>query len=119
MGLHTARLAANKEEAATLGLEALRLGAIQNELGLPKNIDAGMEYAEFGPEMRAPSDRAVMESVAPKGGARVGGPATLFVSVFNRAIAPAVGRRIEAVGRSTSANQPRQTDIAPSGRCIR
>ena len=87
-----------KEEAAKLELEALRLGAIQNELGLQKNTDAGMEYVEFGPEMRAHSDRAVMESVVPKWVTRVGGPQADFVAVFNRAIAPVVGLRIEADG---------------------
>ena len=91
-----------KEEAAKLELEALRLGAIQNELGLQKNTDAGMVYVEFGPEMRAHSDQAVMESVVPKWVTRVGGPGADFVAVFNRAIAPVVGLRIEADGSIVS-----------------
>ena len=91
-----------KEEAAKLELEALRLGAIQNELGLQKNTDAGMEYVEFGPEMRAHSDQAVMEEVVPNWVTRVGGPGADFVAVFNRAIAPVVGLRIEADGSIVS-----------------
>ena len=63
-----------KEEGAKLELEALRVGSIQNELGLQKNIDAGMTYVEFGPEMRAHSDSAVSNSVVPNWVDRVGGP---------------------------------------------
>ncbi len=46
-------------------LESLQRGGIQNELGLQKNIDAGLEYIEFGPDMRAPNDNAVMTEVVP------------------------------------------------------
>jgi TRAP-type C4-dicarboxylate transport system substrate-binding protein len=77
-----------KEEAAKMELEALRLGAIQNELGLQKNIDAGLEYIEFGPEMRALSDNAVLTEVVPNWVDRVGGPDAPFVGVFNDSIAP-------------------------------
>ena len=91
-----------KEESVKLELEALRLGAIQNELGLQKNIDAGLEYIEFGPEMRALSDDAVITEVVPNWVGRVGGPDAPFVGVFNRAIAPVVGITIEADGTITS-----------------
>ena len=87
-----------KEESVKLELEALRLGAIQNELGLQKNIDAGLEYIEFGPEMRAISDDAVINNVVPNWVDRVGGPDAPFVGVFNEAIAPIVGITIEADG---------------------
>ena len=91
-----------KEEAVKMELEALRLGAIQNELGLQKNIDAGLEYIEFGPEMRALSDNAVITEVVPNWVDRVGGPDAPFVEVFNRTIAPVVGITIEADGTITS-----------------
>ena len=87
-----------KEESVKLELEALRLGAIQNELGLQKNIDAGLEYIEFGPEMRALSDNAVLTEVVPDWVDRVGGPDAPFVEVFNNSIAPVVGIKIEADG---------------------
>ena len=87
-----------KEESVKLELEALRLGSIQNELGLQKNIDAGLEYIEFGPEMRALSDDAVLNEVVPNWVDRVGGPDAPFVAVFNDAIAPIVGITIEADG---------------------
>ena len=90
-----------KEEAAKLELEALRVGSIQNELGLQKNIDAGMTYVEFGPEMRAHSDNAVSNSVVPNWVDRVGGPSSEFVAVFNRAIGPVVGLNIEPDGTIT------------------
>ena len=86
-----------KEEGAKLELEAFRLGSIQNELGLQKNIDAGMAYVEFGPEMRAHSDNAVSNSVVPNWVDRVGVDSP-FVDVFNRAIGPVVGITIEADG---------------------
>ena len=89
------------EEAAKLELEALRIGSIQNELGLQKNVDAGMTYVEFGPEMRAHSDNAVSNSVVPNWVDRVGGPASEFVAVFNRAIGPVVGLKIEPDGSIT------------------
>ena len=91
-----------KEEGAKLELEALRIGSIQNELGLQKNIDAGMTYVEFGPEMRAHSDNAVSNSVVPNWVDRVGIDSP-FVDVFNRAIGPVVGLEIGADGTITRA----------------
>lgn len=91
-----------EEESARMELEALRLGSIQNELGLQKNIDAGLEYIEFGPEMRDLSDQAVSESVLPNWVDRVGGPEEFFVQeVFNEAIGTVVGIRIETDGTIT------------------
>ena len=90
-----------KEESAKMELEALRLGSIQNELGLQKNIDAGLEYIEFGPEMRALSDNAVMTAVVPNWVNRIGGPDAPFAEVFNNAIAPVVGITIEPDGTIT------------------
>ena len=91
-----------EEESARMELEALRLGSIQNELGLQKNIDSGLEYIEFGPEMRALSDQSVNESVLPKWVERVGGPEEFFVQeVFNEAIGSIVGIRIETDGTIT------------------
>ncbi len=91
-----------EEESARMELEALRLGSIQNELGLQKNIDSGLEYIEFGPEMRALSDQSVNESVLPKWVERVGGPEEFFVQeVFNEAIGTIVGIRIETDGTIT------------------
>ena len=55
-------------------LESLQRGGIQNELGLQKNIDAGLEYIEFGPDMRAPNDNAVMTRWYPSESTALGGP---------------------------------------------
>ena len=91
-----------EEESARMELEALRLGSIQNELGLQKNINAGLEYIEFGPEMRDLSDQSVSESVLPNWVERVGGPEEFFVQeVFNEAIGSVVGLRIETDGTIT------------------
>ncbi len=85
------------EESAKNELENLRLGAIQNELGLSKNINAGMEYVGFSPEVRAHSDRAVLESVAPNWVKRVGADSP-FIQVFNEHIGTRVGLRVEPGG---------------------
>ena len=86
-----------KEEAAKLELEALRLASIQNEMGLRKNIDAGMTYVEFSPEMRAHSKSAASNSVVPKWVNRVGRDSR-FIEVFNRAVGQVVGIRVRADG---------------------
>ena len=86
------------EEGAKSELEALRIGSIQNELGLEKNIQAGMEFVEFNDEMRALSDRSVMESVVPNWVDRVGGPEQDIVRVFNEKIGTIIGLKIETDG---------------------
>jgi C4-dicarboxylate-binding protein DctP len=86
------------EESAKSELENLRLGAIQNELGLLKNTQiGGMEYVEFSPDVRALSDKAVIESVAPNWVKRVG-PESPFIQVFNEKIGTRVGLRVEPDG---------------------
>jgi TRAP-type C4-dicarboxylate transport system substrate-binding protein len=89
------------EEAAKSELEALRLAAIQNEIGLQKNIKAGMKYLEFSPELRARSDAAVLERVIPLWAKRTGGPNAPFVKIFNEKVGPVVGFRVEADGSAT------------------
>ena len=87
------------EESARMELEALRLGSIQNELGLQKNIDAGLGFIEFGPEMTALSNTAVSEHVLPNWVDRVGGPEEYFVQeVFNNAIGAVVGISVATDG---------------------
>jgi TRAP-type C4-dicarboxylate transport system substrate-binding protein len=86
------------EEGAKAELEALRVGSIQNELGLQKNIDAGMTYIEYPPVVRALSDKAIIEDVVPKWVARVGGPDQPIVDVFNEKIGTIVGIRVEPDG---------------------
>ena len=90
------------EEGAKSELEALRIGSIQNELGLEKNLLAGMEFVEFNDEMRALSDRSVMESVVPNWVDRVGGPEQDIVRVFNEKIGTIIGLKIEADGAIVS-----------------
>ena len=89
------------EEAAKAEMEMLRLGAIQNEVGLLKNIEiGGMEYTEFSPELRAQSDKAVIEAVIPNWADRVGLD-SLWIDVFNEKMGPVVGYRIEPDGTVT------------------
>ncbi len=82
----------------------LRLGAIQNELGLLKNVEqGGMEFIEFSPELRAKSDQAVLEKVIPNWAQRVGLDSP-WVAIFNEKFGPVIGFHIETDGSVTKIN---------------
>ena len=85
------------EEGAKQELEALRLTAIHNVTGISRNIEAGLELVEFGPEAQALSKRAGAESVLPNWLQRLGYPdkGQEVVDVFNNKIGPFVGLRVE------------------------
>ena len=86
------------EEAAIAEMEMLRLGAIQNEVGILKNVEkGGMEYSEFSPELRAQSDKAVIEAVIPNWAGRVGLDSP-WIDVFNEKFSPVVGYLIQDDG---------------------
>ena len=88
------------EEGAKQELEALRLTAIHNVTGITRNIEAGLELVEFGPEIRQQGFRVAYESVLPNWLRRLGYPdkAQEVVDVFNNKIGPIVGLRIRADG---------------------
>lgn len=88
------------EEGAKHELEALRLAAIQNSIALQRNIDAGLEFVEFGPEMRQASFEAARDSVVPYWLRRIGYPdeGQDTVAVFNDKVGPVVGLRVEPDG---------------------
>ena len=85
------------EEGAKQELEALRLTAIHNVTGITRNIEAGLELVEFGPEAQALSKRAGAESVLPNWLQRLGYPeeGQEVVDVFNSKIGPFVGLEIQ------------------------
>ncbi len=85
------------EEGAKQELEALRLTAIHNVTGITRNIEAGLELVEFGPEAQALSKRAGAESVLPNWLQRLGYPdkGQDVVDVFNNKIGPFVGLRVD------------------------
>ena len=85
------------EEGAKQELEALRLTAIHNVTGISRNIEAGLELVEFGPEAQALSKRAGAESVLPNWLQRLGYPekGQDVVDVFNEKIGPFVGLRVD------------------------
>ncbi len=102
------------EEAAKSELEALRIAAIQNEMGLLKNtsddprgagIDA-MEFVPFSEEMTYRSlNTAVMEHVVPAWVNRVGDTShSIIADSFNNKVGPIVGLRIDADGTVTKTN---------------
>ena len=102
------------EEAAKSELEALRISAIQNEMGLLKNtsddprgagIDA-MEFVPFSEEMTFRSlNTAVMEHVVPAWVNRVGDTShPIIADTFNNKVGPIVGLRIESDGTVVKIN---------------
>ena len=87
------------EEAAKSELEALRLAAIQNVIGLQRNIDAGMEHVFFSDEMNSLSRQVAINSVIPNWVSRAGGPNHPFVAnAFNQRLGSVVGILIHADG---------------------
>ena len=84
------------EEGAKHEIEALRLTAIHNVTGITRNVEAGLELVEFGPEARALSQEAARDQVIPNWLKRVGYPeeGQATVDVFNNKIGPFVGLEI-------------------------
>ena len=100
------------EEAAKSELEALRISAIQNEMGQIKNTTergAGqdaMEFVPFSDEMNFRSlNTAVMEHVVPAWVNRVGDTShPIIADTFNNKVGPIVGLRIETDGTVVKIN---------------
>ena len=84
------------EEGAKHELEALRLTAIHNVTGITRNVEAGLELVEFGPEAQELSREAARNQVIPNWLKRVGYPeqGQDTVDVFNEKIGPFVGLEI-------------------------
>ena len=91
------------EEGARNELEALRLAAIQNRMGVQRNVDAGLTLVEFDDEMKRHSfEVAAVQHVIPawlnrvtKGSGDYDHPA---INLFNDKIGPKVGVRINDDG---------------------
>ncbi len=88
------------EEGARSELEALRLAAIQNEIGLIKNQGAGLDYMPFSEEIRSHSfNTAAIQHVVPGWVKRVGNTRHPIISdSFNNKVGPIVGLHIERNG---------------------
>ncbi len=93
------------EEGAKHELEALRLAAIQNEVGVVKNELAGLEKVLFSPELQALSEQAVLNNVVPGWINRVGDLDDPIFDIFNEKITPIVGIRIEDDGTVVKVDQ--------------
>ena len=99
------------EEAAKSELEALRLTAAHNEVGLIKTIDAAMrrdysiEFIPFSEEMKRRSFDVAMNSVIPGWVDRLGGASyPIIADTFNNKLGPIVGLRINPDGRVVKTN---------------
>lgn len=90
------------EEGARHELEAMRVTPAWNEVWIQRNIDAGLEYIEFTPEMKEQQQNvAVMQHVLPAWINRVGGADTEIVALFNEEIGPIVGLQINPDGTTS------------------
>ena len=91
------------EEGAKSELEALRVAAIQNEVGVLKNTKAGLELVPFSADVKDRStNEAFFNNVLPSWIKRVGGGnKPIITDVFNPKVGPLVGLRIEANGSVT------------------
>ena len=92
------------EEGAKHELEALRLAAIQNEVGVKKNELAGLTKVLFSEELQALSDQAVLNNVVPGWINRVGDMNDPIFDIFNEKITPIVDIRIEDDGTVVKIN---------------
>ena len=101
------------EEAAKSELEALRLAAVQNEVGLQRNIDEGLDLVPFSDEILHHSfNTAVMENVIPGWVNRVGDPNhSTIIDTFNNKLGPIVDLWINPDGRVVKTNQQRHVSI--------
>ena len=86
------------EEGAKLELEALRIAAIQNKMGIARNVVAGLDHVEFSDELNDHSfNVAAMQHVVPAWVNRVGGADHPTVTeIFNKKVGPVVGLEIVA-----------------------
>jgi len=84
------------EEGAKLELEALRIAAIQNKMGIARNVVAGLEHVQFSDELNEHSfNVAAKQFVVPAWVKRVGGPDHPTVTeIFNKKVGPVVGLEI-------------------------
>ena len=90
------------EEGAKLELEALRLVAAQNEVGVTRLRDAGMEYVPFSTELQRLSRQAAVNQVIPGWIERVGDTNDpIIADTFNNKVGPIVGMRINSDGSVT------------------
>ena len=103
------------EEGARHELEAMRVTPAWNEVWIQRNIDAGLEYIEFTPEMKAQEQNvAVMQHVLPAWINRVGGADSDIVKLFNEKIAPIVGMKINPDGSTSPLGATASASSAPS-----
>ena len=87
------------EEGARQELEALRMSPPQNETGLSKLVDKGMEYIPFSPElMEYAFENAIIKRMIPGWAKRTGGANSDAVKLFNDKVAPIAGIKINPDG---------------------
>ena len=80
-------------------MEALRIASIQNEMGLLKNTDAGLEFVEFSDVLNERSlNQSVMQNVIPAWVNRVGGGDRPIIKIFNDKVGPLVKLHINEDG---------------------
>ena len=87
------------EEGAKMELENLRLAAVWNETGVKVNVDAGMTFLEWSPEMKQyVYENVALGRVLPNWIVRVGPEE---IAIWNEHVAPWAKVQIEADGTLT------------------
>jgi TRAP-type C4-dicarboxylate transport system substrate-binding protein len=87
------------EETAKLELEQLRMAPYKNYAGLQDNIDKGMEFIRFTPEIyKFILEEVTLAKLVPGWLKRVGGPDTPQAALFNEKYGPVVGYKINPDG---------------------
>ena len=87
------------EEGAKMELENLRLAAVWNETGVKVNVDAGMTFLEWSPEMKQyVYENVALGRVLPNWIVRVGPEE---IAIWNEHVAPWAKVQIEADGSLT------------------
>ena len=91
------------EEGARTELETLRYVAIMDTQEFVRNVEAGLEFVQFSPEVLEHSfSVATIGQVIPSWVNRLGSVDNPFIDVFNEKVGPVVGIHIEADGTVVS-----------------
>ena len=90
-----------REEAMAHQVENRRLVEnVWDPAGIKDNVDGGMEFVEFTPELKAALKQASIDVVIPQWVERNGGPNSDAVKMFNDFVSPIIGVTIDSNGKA-------------------
>ena len=90
-----------REEALAHQVENRRLVEnVWDPAGIKDNVDGGMEFIEFTPELKTALKQASIDVVIPNWVERTGGPNSDAVKMFNDFVSPIIGVTIDSNGKA-------------------